>query len=146
MHLERIGTSINMANHFMKVLNWALFHRYTNFLLGHVPPMYSPIYQENVGTYTDQSVAIEPFVPDSFTPPPRCGASLGGTLDYIPNPTLRLKKQRVFTFGFWSANNLLKVSQTIRNVWRDPKTSAFLRSTNVGIVCDPSIEFIINRL
>jgi hypothetical protein len=35
---------------------------------------------------------------------------------------LRLKKRRVFTF-----------------------TSAFLRSTNVGIVCDPSIEFIINR-
>jgi hypothetical protein len=29
----------------------------------------------------------------------RCGASLGGTLDYIPNPTLRLKKRRVFTFG-----------------------------------------------
>jgi hypothetical protein len=52
----------------------------------------------------------------------RCGASLGGTLDYIPNPTIRLKKQRVFTF-----------------------MSAFLRSTNVGIVCDPSIEFIINR-
>ncbi len=52
----------------------------------------------------------------------RCGASLGGTLDYIPNPTLRLKKQRVFTL-----------------------LSAFLRSTNVGIVCDPSIEFIINQ-
>ncbi len=52
----------------------------------------------------------------------RCGASLGGTLDYIPNPTLRLKKRRVFTF-----------------------TIAFLRSTNVGTVCDPSIEFIINR-
>jgi hypothetical protein len=28
-----------------------------------------------------------------------CGASLGGTLDYIPNPTLRLKKRSVFTFG-----------------------------------------------
>jgi hypothetical protein len=27
-----------------------------------------------------------------------CGASLGGTLDYIPNPTIRLKKRRVFTF------------------------------------------------
>ncbi len=24
---------------------------------------------------------------------PRCGASLGGTLDYIPNPTLRLKNE-----------------------------------------------------
>jgi hypothetical protein len=29
----------------------------------------------------------------------RCDASLGGTLDYIPNPTLRLMKRRVFTFG-----------------------------------------------
>ncbi len=26
----------------------------------------------------------------------RCGASLGGAVDYILNPTLRLKKQRVF--------------------------------------------------
>ncbi len=29
----------------------------------------------------------------------RCGASLGGALYYINNPTLRLKNQRVFTFG-----------------------------------------------
>jgi hypothetical protein len=51
-----------------------------------------------------------------------CGARVGGTLDYIPNPTLRLIKQRVFTL-----------------------MSAFLSSTNVGIVCDPSIEFVIKR-
>ncbi len=51
-----------------------------------------------------------------------CGARVGGALDYIPNPTLRLIKRRVFTL-----------------------TSAFLSSTNVGIVCDPSIEFIIKR-
>jgi hypothetical protein len=29
----------------------------------------------------------------------RCGASLGGALYYINNPTLRLKNRRVFTFG-----------------------------------------------
>ncbi len=45
----------------------------------------------------------------------RCGARVGGTLDYIPNPTLRLIQRRVFTL-----------------------TSAFLSSTNVGIVCDPA--------
>ena len=52
-----------------------------------------------------------------------CGARVGGALDYIPNPTLRLIKRRVFTL-----------------------TSAILSSTNVGIVCDPSIEFIIAAL
>jgi hypothetical protein len=35
----------------------------------------------------------------SLAPRSRCGASLGGTLDYIPNPTLRLIKRRVFTYG-----------------------------------------------
>jgi hypothetical protein len=38
MHLERIDTSINMADHLTKALNGALFHRHADFLLGHVPP------------------------------------------------------------------------------------------------------------
>ena len=49
------------------------------------------------------------------------------------------------SFHFWCAQSVLKVNRTIRNVWRDPKTSAFSYSTYAGIVCDPSIEFIINR-
>ncbi len=67
MHLEQIDTSINMADHFTKVLNQALFHQHANFFLSHVPLMYSPVCLKIVGTYTDQSVAIERFVPDSFT-------------------------------------------------------------------------------
>jgi hypothetical protein len=69
MHLEQIDTSINMANHFKKALNRALFHRRAYFLLGHVPPTYSPVYHEIVWTFMEQSVAIERFVPDSFTTP-----------------------------------------------------------------------------
>ncbi len=40
-----------------------------------------------------------------------CGASLGGAVDYIPNPTLRFKKRRVFTFGAL-AHSVLKGSRT----------------------------------
>ena len=43
MHLERIDTSISMSDHCTKLLNRALFHRHADFLLGHVPPMYSPV-------------------------------------------------------------------------------------------------------
>jgi hypothetical protein len=53
MHLECIDTKINMADHFTKGLTHALFHRHANFLLGHIPPMYSPVYQVILGMYTD---------------------------------------------------------------------------------------------
>jgi len=69
MHLERIDTSINMADHLTKALNRALFHRHADFLLGHVPPMYSPVYHTIVGTYTDTNTTVEHFVPESFTTP-----------------------------------------------------------------------------
>jgi hypothetical protein len=89
MHLERIDTSINMADHFTKALNRALFHRHTDFLLGHVPPMYSPVYHAIVGTYTDQTTAFEHFVPASFTTP-MCAAAarVHAPLpeDYADNP------------------------------------------------------------
>jgi hypothetical protein len=58
MHLKQIDTSINMADHFTKALNWALFHPHANFLLGHVPLMYSPVYHKIIGTYMDQSIPI----------------------------------------------------------------------------------------
>ena len=58
-----------MVNYFTGALNRALFHQHANFLLGHIPPMDFPVYHKIVGTYTDQSVAIECFVLDSFTTP-----------------------------------------------------------------------------
>jgi hypothetical protein len=44
MHLERIDTWINMSDHFTKALNRALFNRHADFILGHVPLLYSPGY------------------------------------------------------------------------------------------------------
>jgi hypothetical protein len=67
--LECIDTSISMANHFTKNLTRALFHRHADYLLGHVPPTYSPIYQSAIGTYTDSFHTLETYVPDSFTTP-----------------------------------------------------------------------------
>jgi hypothetical protein len=91
MHLERIDTSINMADHFTKALNRALFHRHADFLLGHVPPIYSPVYQSIVGTYTTDNVIYERFVPESFTTP-TCAAAARVYAplpeDYADNPWL----------------------------------------------------------
>lgn len=42
--LERIDTSINIADHLTKMLSHILFHRHADYLLGHVPPTYSPVH------------------------------------------------------------------------------------------------------
>ncbi len=44
--LERIDTNINLANPFTKTLQRASFHHHVDFILGHVPPCYSPIYAQ----------------------------------------------------------------------------------------------------
>jgi len=75
MHLERIDTSINMSDHMTKGLQTTLFHRHADFILGHVPPMYSPVYNSIIGTYTNHTVDIEHFVPPSFTTPTTAAAA-----------------------------------------------------------------------
>ncbi len=80
-----------MADNFTKALNWALFYWHANFLLGHVLPMYSPVYHKIVRTYTDQTVAIERFLLDSFTTPSCAAAArVHAPLpeDYADNPWL----------------------------------------------------------
>ena len=93
MHLERIDTSINMSDHFTKALNRALFHWHADFLLGHVPPMYSPVYHKIVGVYTNDTSSYETFVPESFTTP-LCAAAarVHAPLpeDYADNPWLTI--------------------------------------------------------
>jgi hypothetical protein len=69
MQMECINTSINMAGHFTKGLQRALFHCHADFLLRNTPPKYSPVYQSLVGTYTDNYVNIDHIVPNSFTTP-----------------------------------------------------------------------------
>jgi len=67
--LDRIDTSINMSDHLTKALQPLLFHRHADFLLGHIPPMYSPVYQTTVGHITNHTVNLDLFVPQSFTTP-----------------------------------------------------------------------------
>ena len=75
MILERIDTTLNMSDHLTKALSRALFHRHADFLLGHVPPAYSPIYKSIIGTYTNQHTDFETFVPPSFTTPMTAAAT-----------------------------------------------------------------------
>jgi hypothetical protein len=69
MLLEQIDTSINLADHFMKSLHPALFHCHANFILGHIPPAYLPVYLSIIGSYTTNDVYLDKFVPSSFTTP-----------------------------------------------------------------------------
>ena len=67
--LDRIDTSINMSDHLTKPLPPLLFHRHADFLLGHIPPTYLPIYSSLVGLYSNHTVDIDRFTPHSFTTP-----------------------------------------------------------------------------
>ena len=68
--LDRIDTSINIADHLTKILSRILFHRHADYLLGHIPPKYSPVYQRAISTYSDKyTKQIDQFVPVSFTTP-----------------------------------------------------------------------------
>ncbi len=67
MILDRIDTSINMADHLTKALQPTLFHQHANFLLGHIPPMYSPVYTSIIGDSPNITPNIDLFVPATFT-------------------------------------------------------------------------------
>jgi hypothetical protein len=67
--LDRIDTSINMSDHLTKSLQTLLFHRHADFLLGHIPPSYSPINSTIVRTYTNHTIDVDKFIPQSFTTP-----------------------------------------------------------------------------
>ena len=69
MLLERIDTSLNMSDSMTKGLQTVLFHRHMDFILGHVLPMYSPVYDTTVGRFSNHTLDIDHFVPPSFTTP-----------------------------------------------------------------------------
>ena len=69
MLLERIDTSINLADHFTKSLQPALFHRHADFILGHILPTYLPVYRFIIGSYAGTDDYLDKFVPSSFTTP-----------------------------------------------------------------------------
>jgi hypothetical protein len=59
MLLEHIDTSINLADHFTKGLQTALFHHHAEFILGHIPLVYLPA--------TDQLLGLMPGVMNTWT-------------------------------------------------------------------------------
>ena len=69
MILERIDTSINMADHLTKALQPTLFHRHADYLLGHIPPTYSPVHKSIVGLLPNYTPNIDKFTPTTFTTP-----------------------------------------------------------------------------
>jgi hypothetical protein len=48
--LERIHTAINEADHFTKILDRTLFYRHTDYLMGRIPPAYSPCFEKMTHT------------------------------------------------------------------------------------------------
>jgi hypothetical protein len=69
IRLEQIDTSINISNHLTKSLTRILFDRHANYLFGHIPPKYSPVYHHAITTYTDEHKDYDQYVPESFTTP-----------------------------------------------------------------------------
>jgi hypothetical protein len=67
MHLEGVDTKLNMADMFTKSLPRLMFYRHADYLLGHVPPKYSPVYSYLVGTYSDAIMEKDTYEPTSFT-------------------------------------------------------------------------------
>ncbi len=91
--LERIDTNINLADPFTKTLQCASFHQHVDFILGHVPPRYSPLYSQLIGTYTDQHSTIDEYVPSAFTTPLCAAAARIHALiweDYLGNPWVHI--------------------------------------------------------
>jgi hypothetical protein len=62
--LERVDTMINKADHFTKLLSWVLFHRHINYIMGHVPPEYSPAYECSTGRF---NAPMAKMIPDLYT-------------------------------------------------------------------------------
>jgi hypothetical protein len=68
--LERIDTSINLADHLTKTLSCILFHRHADYLLGHIPPKYSPVHRHTISMYSDKyKDDIGSYIPETFTAP-----------------------------------------------------------------------------
>ncbi len=89
--LERIDTSINISDHLTKSLTRILFHRHADYLLGHIPPKYSPVYQYTITTYGDAKEDYDRYIPDSFmTPITAAAARIYAPLqeDFKGNPWL----------------------------------------------------------
>lgn len=78
--LERISTAQNMADHFTKQLSPILFQRHVDYVMGRVPPQYSPCYWgvyeslQNTSGSTEDSVEHSVLFDIEPTPPAAAAA------------------------------------------------------------------------
>ena len=68
--LERVDTSLNMADNFTKQLGPTLFNRHVDYIMGHVPPHYSACYNRMIGGMAKEKTKqdITPFPLPTSTP------------------------------------------------------------------------------
>ena len=57
--LDRVDTSQNMADHFTKALPCILFYRHNDYLMGHIPPAYSPLFKPGYDTNPPAAAAAK---------------------------------------------------------------------------------------
>ena len=55
MIMSRVSTATNEADQFTKSLGRILFHRHLDYVMGHVPPQYAPLYQKTLGLFDTRS-------------------------------------------------------------------------------------------
>jgi hypothetical protein len=80
--LQRIDTSVNMSDHFTKPLSRILFYRHRDFYMGHVPPTYSPKYNDFARKYTVKREHVA--IPDAtFRPTAAAAASTMANWDIV---------------------------------------------------------------
>jgi len=60
--LTRIDTSLNMGDHFTKPLPKLLFYRHRDFYMGHVPPSYSPKFEECLRIFSGKGTKHKQYV------------------------------------------------------------------------------------
>ena len=72
IHLKWVDTAINTADHLTKALTQTLFHRHADYLLGHILPKYSPVYDSIINNDVqnkEREDNIVQYVPTLFTTP-----------------------------------------------------------------------------
>jgi hypothetical protein len=80
--LEQIHTSINESDHFTKTLERTLFYRHVDYIMGHIPPMYSPCYQQTNGKFP--TLPTSGLASEETTWPAPAASAAKGSLDDSP--------------------------------------------------------------
>jgi hypothetical protein len=98
--------SINIADHLTKILLRILFHQHADYLLGHVPPKYSPVYQKAISTYGDSFQDIVQYVPETFTTPSTARWPLTATVARIFVPLHNKIKGNPWLIVLWHSDTI----------------------------------------